>query len=249
MTDDAERFFELRDSFDRDAQLYRHAAAQPLPTEHTHATGVITVGIDDGDVVEVSLTEAWRDEFAPDELGSVIVQTFQQLMIDRAGAWAQNVDEAGEQEYRATPTPPVGDSLAARVHQAVEDDPDRGAALTTVLENVLGVLDDISQNIDETFSAAFRRGRTVTTTAAGGHRDVNVEVTAGGELVGVSFDDSWIRSANAATITRELNHALAQARERTTLAASHPLEGTPLARYQQYADDPDSFLRYLTGKD
>ena len=249
MTDDAERFFELRDSFDRNAQLYQHAAEQPLPTEHTHATGVITVAIDDGDVVEVSLTESWRDEFAPEELGAAIVQTFQQLTIDRAGAWAQNVDEAGEREYRASSTPPVDDSFAAKVHRAVEDDPDRGAALTQVLENVLGVLDDISQNIDETFSSAFNRGRTVTTPVAGGHRDVQVEVTAGGDLVGVSFDDRWIQTANAATITRELNHALAQAREQTALAASNPLEGTPLARYQQYADDPDSFLRYLTGKD
>lgn len=245
MADDAERFYGLRDELDTELQVYRRSADQPLPTAHTDETGAVTVAIDPADgVLSATITEAWRDAYEPDGLGGAVVATFQALAVDRAAQWAQNVDAARDDVYHPSPTPPVDDSFAAKVERAISDAPDRGEAMARVLGNVLEVFDDISQNLDATFATVLAQDRTVLAAS----REMEVTLSSGGDLVRVDIDANWVQTAAAATITRELNIAFMEAHERAE-ASPTLLENTPLGRYQRFADDPDSFLRHLIGKD
>ncbi|WP_029144844.1 hypothetical protein [Microbacterium luticocti] len=247
MAEDTEQIYRLRDEVDVQTQLFRRAAEGPMPTAHTDASGSITVELDGERPPHVQITDAWRSAYDPDVLGQAVVRAFQDLAVARAAEWGQHVDAAGESTYRPSPTPPLHDSFAARLQQQIEADPDQGVAMTQVLQNVLDVFDDLAENIDETFSTLFARG-----SAGGpvhGTREVEVQVTANGDPASVVFDEDWLRTASAATITREVNLQLADAHAQAGSSTASALAGTPLARYQEFADDPEAFLRFLTGKD
>lgn len=249
MTDDAEKFFEMRDGFDREAQSFAAAAAQPMPSTAADPNGAITVALDADGGPTVTLSERWRDDYEPGTLGAEIVRTFQTLVAERTAGWAQNLDASFDQERRTRPLPSVDDTLAGRLQDALDGDEDSATAVTGVLENILALLDDVSANIDQTFDAAFQRGRTVERSAPPS-RNLVVELTVGGDLVGISFSESWLQRTSAAQVSRELNAAIAEARERSSgTRAAGPLDGTPLAAYQRFIDDQDALVAYLRGKE
>ncbi|MDQ4215273.1 hypothetical protein [Microbacterium capsulatum] len=248
MSDDAEMFFELRDEVSRDAQTYADAAGRERPASTTDEAGQIEVTLSETEGTTVVVGDNWQDVYRPGELGSAIVETVQQLAAARTAAWAEGLGEAAEETRRPSPTPPAGESAAARIQAALEAEPDGGAAVTRSLENVLAMLDDISANIDETFAEAFRRGRTTHSTTPLS-RNLTVEVSAMGELVSVSFSENWLARTSGSQISRELNAAIAEARAATaTSRDAGPFAGTPLAEYQRFLDDPDSFVDYISGR-
>lgn len=248
MSDDAERLYELRDEIDRDARMYEEAAGRALPDSFTDESGVITVRIDDRGVVSFDIDERWRDTIETSALADRLVEAFQALNAARVEAWATHVGDASEQPRGPSPIPPVHDSVAAKLQDAILEQPETGPAVEKVLENVLAFLDDISANLDETFAGALQQGRTEEFSPLSRH--LSVELSGGGHLVAVSLSPTWADRSSGTQISRELNDALREAFEQATQTRdSRALAGTPLEKYGRFVDDQDAFVAFLTGKE
>lgn len=246
MSDEAERFYELRDDVSREAQMFAEAASRPLPTSATDESQVIEVRLAEDGPLEVTIADRWRDAYEPAELANGVLRTFQQLSAARTAGWVSNLEGSLDEERRNTPVPPLDDSVASKLHRALEGDENIAAEVTKVLENVLSFLDDVSANFDATFDDAVRRGRATHRVAQS--PDLSVEVTSGGDLQSITFSEEWASRSSGTHISRELNAAIARSRAETE-SSSKPLDGTPLAKYQRFVDDPDSFVGFVRGKE
>jgi len=248
MTDDAERFFELRDEFDREAQMYTEAAEGEQPASHTDETGALTVNIDSDGLISFAIANDWQNHIEASALAGRLVETVQQLSTARLEAWGKHLGEAQEHEHRATPLPPTSDSVAEKLRTALTESPDAASQVERMLENVLEMLEDMTAGFDETFATAMSRGGRVDTVAPlSGHLTVNL--TTGGQLQGITLDSRWAARSAATQIARELNEALREAHEATAEErTSAALAGTPLEKYQRLLDDPDGFVSYMTGR-
>jgi hypothetical protein len=248
VSDDTEKFYELRDSFSRDAEMYADAAAGPLPESARDETGVIEIALVAEGGLVVAIGNGWRSEYEPDQLATGVLQTFQDLAAARTAAWATNLEGALEVERRNTPIPPVSETVAGKVKAALDEQQDNGADITMALENVLSFLEDVTANFDTSFDQAVQRGR-ATHRSEPAERHLTVAVNAAGDLQSLEFSESWLARSTGAQISRELNDAIAQARSDGLSSGTRPLDGTPLAKYQRFVDDPDSFVQFIRGKD
>lgn len=249
MDDDAERFYELRDEVDREAKMYAAAAEGALPGSFADESGLITARIDERGLLSFDIADRWREGIEPSALGDRIVAAFQALDAARVEAWATNIGDASEQEQRASPIPSTQDSVAGKLQEALLAQPESGPAVEKVLENVLSLLDDVSANLDETFSGALNRGRQ-TEEVAPLSRHLTVELAAGGQLVAVSLSPHWAASSSGAQISRELNDTLREAFEKTAPAReAGALDGSSLEKYGRFIDDPDAFVAFITGRE
>lgn len=248
MTDDAERFFELRDEVDREAQMYTEAASGDQPSSLTDETGALTVSIDSDGLISFAIANNWQDHIGASELADRLLGTFQALSTARLESWGTRLGEAQEHEHRATALPSTSDSVAEKLRTALTESPDAASQVERMLENVLEMLEDMTAGFDETFATAMSRGGRVDTVAPlSGHLTVNL--TAGGQLLGITLDSRWAARSAATQITRELNEALREAREATAEErSSAALVGTPLEKYQRLIDNPDDFVSYITGR-
>jgi hypothetical protein len=248
VSDDTERIYELRDSVARDAEMYADAASRPLPGSALDEAGTIEVALDADGRLSVTIGEGWRSEYEPDELAGGVLQTFQELAAARTAGWATNLEGALEEERRNTPIQPVSETVAGKLKAALDDEPDGGAEITKVLENVLSFLEDVSANFDASFDQAVQRGR-ATHRSEPESRHLAVEVNAAGDLQSLQFSESWVSRASGAEISRELNDAIAHAHADGAARGTGPLDGTPLGKYQRFVDDPDSFVQFVRGKE
>jgi hypothetical protein len=247
VSDDTERIYELSDELSRDARAFEEAAAAPLPESASDESGAVTVALVDG-TPTVEITDAWRDRYEPDGLAAGVLATFQALVTARTAEWATHAERALGEERPNVPIPSLGETTAGKLRASLEADPDGAAAALATLENILAVLDDFTSHLDESFDEAQRRSRA-------GHRSepeshhLTVDVTEAGDLVGLTFSEEWLRRAAGAQISRELNDAIVQARSDAASGGAGPLDGTPLAKYQRFADDPDAFVRLIRGEE
>lgn len=249
MSDDAERFYQLHDDLMREARIYEDAAAQPLPASAHDDSGTIFLDLSGEGVLTVDIGDAWRDTYAPGELADGVMAVFGALGEARLAEWAVQVDAAMDRPHAATPIPPTSQTTAGRMRAALEAESEGTVAANKVLENVLGVLDDIVANFDSTFDAAVARGRAGTRVESTDAR-VSVRVSPAGDLLSLELSPTWVSRATGGDISRELNDAIARARSDTALrAAGGVLDGTPLAKYQRFVDDPEAFENFLRGKD
>ncbi|MFT4258431.1 hypothetical protein [Microbacterium sp.] len=248
MTDDAEKLYGLGDELNREARLLADASRGVGPQTAEDPSGTIRVTRGEDGTPSFAINEGWRSSYRPSELAAAVIQTLARLADVETEVWSERLEEGLGENRGSIPTPPVSGSAAARLQAALEAEPDRGAALTRTLENVLSMLDDMTANIDETFKVAVQRGNT-TYSSASLARNVVVEVTVGGDLIDVSFSESWLSRSSGAQITRELNEAIADARgSAAAVLGQKPFEGTPLAKYQRFLDDPDSFIDEIRGR-
>ncbi|AVL96037.1 hypothetical protein AB0O70_09775 [Microbacterium paraoxydans] len=249
MSDDAERFFELRDEVDSQAKMFADASARAVPASFTDEAGLVTAQIDEDGVLSVEIADRWRDGIEPSALGDRIVAAFQGLSAARVEAWAANIGDAAEQDHRPSPIPSTHDSVAARLQEALLAEPETTPAVERALENMLAFLDDVSANIDATFAGALSRGRQ-TEEVAPLSRHLTVELSAGGHLVAVSLSPNWAERSSGAQISRELNDTLREAFEKTRATRdAGALDGSPLEKYGRFVDDPDAFVAFVSGKE
>lgn len=245
---DGEEFYELHDRIAQETQRLTAAGDRELPSSATDESGTIRVSRDGRSAITVAIGDGWRSARQPDDLSAGVFEAIAALAAAQTAEWSEGFAEASDAGYPSVPTPPVSGSVAAKVQASLEADPDGGAALTRTLENVLAMLDDFAANIDETFAHASDVGR-ATFAAKSSDGNVEVEVGAAGDVLGITFSEHWLARATAAQISRELNATIAQA---TQVAADaqpqSPFEGTPLAGYQQWLDDPDVLVEQLRGK-
>ena len=248
MAEDAERFYELRDDVSREAQIYADAAERPLPESATDESGTIDVAVDPDGLVTVTIADRWPTDYRPEELAETVLRIFQELAAARTAQWVTHLDSARGEDRRSTPIPPLGETTAGKLKEALDDDPDSAAEAAKVLENVLSILEDISANLDTTFDGALRHGRAAHRSEPDS-RHLSVEVSGAGDLQGLTLSADWASRTSGTEISRELNEAIARAREQAAAGAAGPLDGTPLGKYQRFIDDPDSFVRFVRGKE
>lgn len=249
MSDDAERFYELRDEVDREARMYAEAADGALPDSFRDESGLITARLDERGLLSFDIADRWREGIEPSQLGDRVVAAFQALNAARIEAWATNIGDASEKEHRASPIPSTQDSVAAKLQEALLAQPDSTPAVEQALKNMLAFLDDVSANLDETFAGALSRGRQ-TEEVAPLSRHLTVELAAGGQLVAVSMSPNWVAGSSGAQISHELNDTLREAFDKTAAAReAGPLDGSPLEKYGRYVDDPDAFVAFITGRE
>lgn len=249
MSDDAERFFQLHDDLMREAKVYEDAAAQPLPASANDDSGAIFLDLSPEGVLTVDIGDSWRDAYAPQELAGAVLGVFGTLSEARLAEWASQVDAAMDRPHASTPVPPASQTTAGRLKAALDAEPEATVAANAMLENVLGVLDDIVANFDTTLDEAVQRGRAGTRVDTADAR-VSVRVSPAGDLLALELSPTWVARATGGDISREVNDAIARARADTSLrAAGGVLDGTPLAKYQRFVDDPEAFESFLRGKD
>ncbi|KEP75169.1 hypothetical protein HR12_37745 [Microbacterium sp. SUBG005] len=249
MSDDAERFYELHDEIMREARAYEDAAAQPLPASANDDSGTIFLDLSPEGLLTVDIGDNWRDVYAPAELADGVLSVFGALSQARLSEWAVQLDQAMDRPRPSTPVPPTSQTVAGRMKAALEAEPETTAAANKVLENVLDVLDDIVANFDSTYDEAVRRGRAGTSIETADAR-VRVRVSPAGDLLALEMSPEWLSRATGGDVSRELNEAISRARADTALRATGGmLEGTPLAKYQRFVDDPEAFENFLRGKD
>jgi hypothetical protein len=247
VSDDTERIYDLSDELSRDARAFEEAAAAPLPESASDESGAITVTLIDG-ALTVAITDAWRDEYEPGALAGGVLQTFQELVTARTAEWATNAERALGEERRNVPIPSLGETTAGKLQASLEADPDSAAAAIETLENILAVLDDFTSHFDESFAEAEARSQA-------GHRaepeshHLTVDVNPAGDLLGLTFSEEWLSRSAGVQISRELNDAIVQARAEAASGATGPLDGTPLEKYQRFANDPDAFVRLIRGEE
>lgn len=248
MSDDTEKFYQFHDEVMRDAQAYAEAAARPVPVSASDESGAIVVAVDGEGAMSVTVTDAWRSTYEPGTLAAGVMQTFQDLASARLTGWAENLDGALDEEYPNKPTPAPSETTAGKFKAAFDADPEGMAEMATVLENLLGFLEDVSANFDTSYDAAVRNA-SATHRAEPESKHLSVEVRAGGDLQSVSFSENWLARATGAEISRELTAAIAQARAEGETSTAGPLDGTPLGKYEKYIGDPDGFIQFMRGKE
>ncbi|GAB3409687.1 hypothetical protein GCM10027515_28800 [Schumannella luteola] len=248
LSDDTERIYELRDEVSRTGQAYEDAASRPLPEAVSDESGSIGVNIDTDGAYVVTIGDGWNSAYEPGELAEGVVQTLQAFGLARVEGWASNLDSALDEERRNTPIPPLDDTLASQVKASLDGDLDSARETERILENLLGFLEDVEANLDSTFDIVSQRGAR-TGAASTETRNVSVEVTAGGDVRSLQLDEDWLSRSSGAQISRELTAALAQAHADAASSGAGSFTGTPLEKYQKFADDPEAFARYVRGQE
>ena len=248
MSEDTERIYEVHDEVARNAQAFADAAAGPLPGSASNASGSITVNLDEEGLLTVAITDSWASDYQPAELAGGVIQTFQDLAAARTAGWATNLASALDEERPNKPIPPASETTAGKLKAAFDGDADGAAEMATVLENLLGFLEDVSANFDTSFDQAVKRGSAShNSRPESGH--LSVSVNAAGDLLSLEFSENWVSRATGSQISRELNEAIARAKADGTTGGAGPLDGTPLGKYQKYVDDPDSFIQFMRGRE
>ncbi|MGN8025609.1 hypothetical protein [Microbacterium sp. 22242] len=242
MADDADYVYDLRDEFDREAQ--RLATPEGAETRTVaDESGAISVEWERAtDAIWITLTEGWRSEYRPEELGGAIISTVSSIGTTESAEWAEQLPD--EETVRTRPLPPVDDTPTGRFAEALRER--RGEIdLDQVTTRLFEMLGEIADGVDGALDAVRARvDEEIVGSTFGGH--ATAIVNGVGTPLRFEFDQRWLATASASAISNEVTNALDIARERVEPARlAQPLAGTDLGRFATLATDPDRLTRMI----
>ncbi|NLU73170.1 hypothetical protein HCC61_10840 [Streptomyces sp. HNM0575] len=244
MPDDArDRIDDFRDSADVDAQVLEQLKNSG-PSQGLDSTGSVTVDLDtEGQLAGIRVDPDWQRSLRDTELGSAVVEAYQQAATKRLEGWGEAVERAETDPPRPRPRPGMSDTVAGQLFERFEqtgatiDDTRAMNRLLDMLDELEGAMEQAGDDVD-TMSATEVSGR-----SSSGH--VTARVSGTGDPVGLDFDTRWLGRAHAFNIGREAAEALEQARRRLAERTEESPPFARLATLAALAENPSDLATYL----
>src|SRR5699024_3929792 len=129
--DSQERFHQIRDDLDRQAQRFEGAAAKQTSHEAADDSGSDEVRVGtDGALEHLAVRESWRAEYEAEELGAAVVKAYAAAGAKGLEAWSAAM-ESEDQDQQLRPAPAPHETVAGQLAQIMESAAADGEALTT----------------------------------------------------------------------------------------------------------------------
>ena len=234
---------DIRDSVDVDAQVVEQLK-NAGPSQGFDGTRSVRVDLDDeGKLTGVQVDPDWHRSIQDTELGSAVLEAYQQAVTQRLEAWGETVERAEADPPSPRPRPPMSETTAGQLlerfgqSEATIDD-------TRALNGLLDMLDELEGAMEEANADADAMAATqVSGRSSSGHATATVSGT--GDPVGMEFDAAWLGRAHAFNIGREAMDALQAARVRLAARTEESPPFAKLAALASLADNPSALIEYL----
>ena len=238
MANDNEAIYELHARLTQKAAQMQEALSRVDAVSSDDPTGQVSVRLD-GSAVEVSVGTFWRTSIQPEALSGVILETINTLLISRLEAWGSSLTD--EAPSRASPPVTSAAILANELNDLVSS-----ADGDIFHRNVNRFIDTFSSQLTATLGEITDRANQVHR-GADSHAHARIDMDSRGTIVGLQFDEEWLRSADGGTVTDAIRAAISNAQQALAAATpSFPFEGTPLAEYAEGIANPAELIRMLT---
>jgi hypothetical protein len=239
---------ELRQLLRESGRIARGPAAnldKATRADGRDVSGAVRATVDGhGRVVEFGIDPSWRNVLRPAELGKAVVQAVDAAERQWMAAWmCAGPQPAGDAADDSGDGATWADALDCACEAGRSRSLGRQAIAESTRELYYLAMDAVDQlaeagrAVEQATAAAVRRHST--------DRYVSLAVS-GGRVVGVDFDQSWLKRATAAQINRRLRaafHAVDQAGPRATAAKA--LDHPSIRELQEISADPRELLRRL----
>jgi hypothetical protein len=242
MADDLEEIARLRDELDTELQGYEEGQRTLGPVDATDATGTVQVRLDaDGVLESVRVDAAWRQRHDAGSLPGAVLEAYTAAAQARSNGWYAAT--AGAEPGRARPEDDSGRRLAQGVVDRMTES-GRDLPPSTLLA-MSELLDDLSRGVDEAFGMVDAQlSSTHRARSSSGH--VGAEVSGGGEIIAIDYDDRWLENAHSFNIGRETTEAVHEAlREQASRSGASVADASGLTRLQELTSDPAALSRFL----
>ena len=240
MHDPMEDLLDVRDDIDRAAQRFERAAARRTDTEGSDPDGVVTVAVTaEGRLTAVRVRAGWEATVDAESLGGAVLAAVADAGANAARAWGAGLaEELDEPRPMTRPLPGVAGSLAEGLdgvtdrETLVRSEPATLEAMATLLEQMLGELDEVVEEVQQVGS------RTVEGRAAGS--DVVVTLSGAAAVTGVTIGpraaerhaaniSRLVMEAYADALAKVAEHGVEQVLDRSVFGELHRLSTDPLA--------------------
>lgn len=235
MASDNEKLYELHDQLAEKAAQMDEALAEAGVLEAEDSTGQVLARLT-GDDLDISVGTFWRTSITPAELAGVVMTTVTRVRAAQLEAWSKAFSDDPPQ-VAARPVPSAT-SVAHEIGDIVESvDGD------TFHRNVNRFIETFTSNLNASIAVITERAHQ---THIGSDSQTRIELDAAGNIIGITFDENWLQSADGGRVTESLGRAIAAARKSAEDATPrHPFDGTPLADYAEGIADPTTLIRML----
>lgn len=238
MASDNEAIYELHEQLAQKAAQMQEALARADDVSADDPTGQVSVRLE-GSSVDVTVGTFWRTSIRPEALSGVILETTNTVLLSRLEAWGSSfTDDAPDVPPQPMTSAAIPANEIADLVASADGD--------VFHRNVNRFIDTFSSRLTETLGQLTERANQVHQ-GADSHARARVELDSRGTLVGIRFDEDWLRSADGGEVTDAIRAAMSSARQILSAATpSLPFEGTPLGEYAEGIADPVELIRMLT---